>query len=201
MKNFTTLSIAAIALLGHQARAGWDWNDDHEINIPDIPDFDEIDIDIPDEPDFDDHDFDFPDWDEPVTVKCNIGNSWNNEGEIWGKVVLDQQPAWFGHTQDVKISARFHNLESDNLYDVAIFDNSNAATCMEASTKLFEIGDFESRWSGRGGFRECTSDISLSGENSMLGKHLLVCDDIGPIGCCTMEAWSPFDDHEDHHDD
>ena len=45
------------------------------------------------------------------------------------------------------------------------------------------------------------------GEDSLLGKHLVVCNDLGPIGCCTMEKYDPFDwgrDEEedgDHEDD
>merc|ERR1711972_878589 len=126
-------------------------------------------------------------WGEGTVAKCKVGT--RGSEEVWGRIAFFQpDPEVDGEHTDVKVMARFKNLEEESIYSVSIYDGDS---CDATTGLLYDLGDdFSARRRGRGGFKEENEEICLEDhmdQVGIVGKHAVIEDDLGVVGCCTIE--------------
>ena len=87
----------------------------------------------------------------------------------------------------VKVGSKWAFLNANELLTFAFID-SDAADCAGTAIPERTMGDgFTTDAAGNGGFHNAFDTISLSGENSIVGKYLQVNNSSGQAACCLIE--------------
>ena len=143
---------------------------------------------------------------EGLLAKCKLGERRNDAGEEWGKIIMYQPFMEEGATDKTEtfIKARFNNLDEDATYSLSIYDCAGDECSLETDTQLYSLGDFEERRRGRGGIRGKNSEVCLIDDmdhdmhaGSVIGKRVVLSDDIGYIGCCEIEECVKNEDKDE----